>query len=1051
MDNTGASIRFSDRPGASVTVGGSCQATNTSALSGSAIFIGNSGDVILGNTLDILNGSTISGEVTVANGTDSEVIVNGNSTVTNLGSGTTSYIYLGEYGDVTFNGALSISNSSTATNSSVFCNDRANSIGNYNENIMVESTVVNNDGVNFGRNGGSGTLAATKVISVGAGGFVSGNLLFRNFTQIGPTDHTLLATGTSRIYNRDSNWGGNVDFRAPRMFTRETTYNQTSYLEKTGGVGDDNCPGGNLFVGDAVLKNSGSSYFLHGSSFPDVCQGSLDLINTGSNRLYFAYNSVGNTVAGDVSMSNTGIGSNTSIILSSGGASTMEIAGDCSAINNATSTTSSLYIGNSGDVDIVGNVTAVNLGMGNDNLYIASNSTVTISGDLTVTNSGSVNNNYTYVSSSTNASVTIGGNSIINNANSGNLNRFYFGSSGDITCNGTLAINNSSSSPNSQVYCNNSVASIGVYNDNISVENTSISGDGVYFGASNGTGTLASGKSISISPSGFVAGYLYFRNFTQLGGTPQTLHPTGTSRIENYNSEWNGNVDFRSPRHYLRGTIFNGTAFLEKNGANNDASTGGNTFNNDAIMQVTGTGYFMPANGTANDFNGDATYIQSGVGRSRPTYNAASTYAGNITVNSNGIPIIIGEASNARAILDGTTSQSINNLGTTVNVEFRDLQTLNPNGEITLNTPIVVRTELDLDQGNLISSTANLIYMNDNSTVSSVSDDAFVDGPLEKIGNETFTFPVGKVGVYRPAAISSPSSSSARFRGEFFAADVVTNGIPDLPIETSLDHVSNCEYWIIDRNASTNNVNVTLSYKNYSANNCSGVLQPNDLAVARWDGTIWRNHGNGGITGSATSGTVITSAPVTSFSPFTLADLSGVNPLPIELVDFTATNNQDAVDLYWQTASEINNDYFTIERSADGENFNEILTQQGAGNYSGLLSYYDVDRSPLSGVSFYRLKQTDFDGEYSYSGVIKVNRESTDVNFSAYPNPVNDIITIRTDLTEFTLLIYSADGRLINKIENQSKVDLSSYSNGIYNFVISSKGVLINTIKVVKI
>jgi hypothetical protein len=341
--------------------------------------------------------------------------------------------------------------------------------------------------------------------------------------------------------------------------------------------------------------------------------------------------------------------------------------------------------------------------------------------------------------------------------------------------------------------------------------------------------------------------------------------------------------------------------------------------------------------------------------------------------------------------------------------------------------------------------------MNDNSTVSSVSDDAFVDGPLEKIGNEAFTFPIGKVGVYRPAGISAPANNWARFRGEFFAADVVDDGIPDLPIELGIDHVSDCEYWMIDRNSSTNNVDVILSYKNYSANNCSGVLLPTDLVVARWDGSIWRNHGNGGTTGGATAGTVVTSGPVTSFSPFTLADLHGVNPLPIELIEFTATNNQNVVDLYWQTASELNNDYFTVERSHDGTHFTSILSQQGAGNSSNMLSYYDVDRSPLNGVSYYRLKQTDFDGLYSYSGIVKVNRLSSSENdFSVYPNPVNDELNIQTNLTEFSITIYSVDGRVVKQIENITKIDVSAYSKGIYHFVMRSNGELIKSIKVVK-
>jgi hypothetical protein len=91
-------------------------------------------------------------------------------------------------------------------------------------------------------------------------------------------------------------------------------------------------------------------------------------------------------------------------------------------------------------------------------------------------------------------------------------------------------------------------------------------------------------------------------------------------------------------------------------------------------------------------------------------------------------------------------------------------------------------------------------------------------------------------------------------------------------------------------------------------------------------------------------------------------------------LSFTAEYNDiDAVDLKWTTASEINNDYFTVERSADAVDFTDLIFKDGAGNSSQIITYNDIDRSPLNGKSYYRLKQTDFDGQFSYSNVVPVD------------------------------------------------------------------------------
>ncbi len=108
--------------------------------------------------------------------------------------------------------------------------------------------------------------------------------------------------------------------------------------------------------------------------------------------------------------------------------------------------------------------------------------------------------------------------------------------------------------------------------------------------------------------------------------------------------------------------------------------------------------------------------------------------------------------------------------------------------------------------------------------------------------------------------------------------------------------------------------------------------------------------------------------------------------LPIELLEFTADPNGKAVDLKWETAHEVNNDYFTIERSDEGFSFSPIGQVKGAGNSNGALSYVESDHQPLHGLSYYRLKQTDFDGNYSYSQIVPVNFDEG-FNVNIFPNP----------------------------------------------------------------
>jgi hypothetical protein len=132
---------------------------------------------------------------------------------------------------------------------------------------------------------------------------------------------------------------------------------------------------------------------------------------------------------------------------------------------------------------------------------------------------------------------------------------------------------------------------------------------------------------------------------------------------------------------------------------------------------------------------------------------------------------------------------------------------------------------------------------------------------------------------------------------------------------------------------------------------------------------------------------------VTSFSDASALD--GNEILPVSLLNFTAVHDGDkGVKLSWTTSMEENNDYFTIERSADGRHFNGILEVAGSGNYEGLKDYVVYDRAPLFGTSYYRLRQTDYDGTSETFHMIQV-RNIFAHTLQVVPNPVTgDLVRV---------------------------------------------------------
>jgi len=169
-----------------------------------------------------------------------------------------------------------------------------------------------------------------------------------------------------------------------------------------------------------------------------------------------------------------------------------------------------------------------------------------------------------------------------------------------------------------------------------------------------------------------------------------------------------------------------------------------------------------------------------------------------------------------------------------------------------------------------------------------------------------------------------------------------------------------------------------------------------------------------------------------------------VSALPIELVSFNATPDaNNTVMLDWITASEKDNDFFSIERSTDGTDWEVLSNTKGAGNSTATLRYNDLDENPIDGLSYYRLKQTDFNGAMSYSDIVAVNRKAAD--FKVYPNPVQGEFTIEgADIDNATISIYDPLGQLVHTepvSEMQKRIyNTTGFKTGVYFIRIDKAG-----------
>jgi hypothetical protein len=278
----------------------------------------------------------------------------------------------------------------------------------------------------------------------------------------------------------------------------------------------------------------------------------------------------------------------------------------------------------------------------------------------------------------------------------------------------------------------------------------------------------------------------------------------------------------------------------------------------------------------------------------------------------------------------------------------------------------------------------------------------------------------------------------------------VVNG--DMRIDGDF-YLDNSSYVVVTGDLDMDNsgtISTDTTFYVYGSTTAPGITSD---ATLIFDGTTYNP-----VDGS-TLRTQLDDEPALKSENFPLWSYINGSPLPLSWGKISASrSSMNSINVEWSTLEELNNDYFTIERSYDLKSWRAIGTLQGAGTSSteNAYSFTDQTFSDASKTIFYRVKQTDYDGSAQYSTVAAVSLsssiESTSFSLKAYPNPVGETLTITSNNAEFDVTLYDMIGiqKIATHVEGtKTNLDMSSYESGAYILVVQS-GVDVLRKKIVK-
>ncbi|GEM_PF-1383834 len=455
----------------------------------------------------------------------------------------------------------------------------------------------------------------------------------------------------------------------------------------------------------------------------------------------------------------------------------------------------------------------------------------------------------------------------------------------------------------------------------------------------------------------------------------------------------NSNYDFNL-RENATLEVAGDLSLFEKGGTGDfDFKVGTNSSSYKDTLIVDGDILFGADNGSSSYFKMDMEVNKSAVVVLKGDLSILSGKKGRINFRNN----------NARLFLKGSALQRIHGESTSGDliVRYRSITVSNsysgPDDTATailFNASLELEGTLDLNDGIVRLTSGSTFTFDRNMTLTGGSDSSYINGAVVKEGSYNLLIPIGDEGVYAPLELKDYSNSSSTNR---FTVQYIRDPYPDTAVAPGLVKVSNIEHWKVEKNNGASNLKVKIVL-HWRDGQSSGISNLSDLAMARYDGSAWVAVQPTSINGTVTRGSIESNYGQGGFGPYTFGSLGGGNVLPIKLNYFSAElyDNQQVM-LSWETAMERNNDFFTIERSYDGQFFEVIATIKGAGNSDIPLSYSYVDEAPGSGYIYYRLKQTDYDGQFEYFNVEQVFIEAATTSLEiqeVFPVPFSDQMTL---------------------------------------------------------
>jgi hypothetical protein len=533
-------------------------------------------------------------------------------------------------------------------------------------------------------------------------------------------------------------------------------------------------------------------------------------------------------------------------------------------------------------------------------------------------------------------------------------------------------------------------------------------------------------------------------------GTGTTVFNMGNNDAHQIEIDWSWDSGVKSP--FGLGAsgaeiplVFYGTVNYMRSGTGFQNVTAGSYKN--LILSGLGSGTLGFIGNTS--VNGDLTLSKTAGIVDFRTYEIS--LKGNLINNFSGTTQ---EPSTSDFVLNGTSTQSIEGSAST---NFYNLK-IDNNTNVTIERSASVKNEVVFTDGHFITAYTKYLIFETGATESGAKASSHVNGPVQKLTNSTtaFKFPVGDGTAYRPIQIEPASGDATTWTAKYNNVAYGTLGVrPPLAV------VSDVEYWDLDRTGTANGT-VTLWWDENSTVNTSDL---SELRVAHFDSgdNLWEDAGNSATTGDATAGSISSTVGWSTYSPFTIGSPEG-SALPVTLTHFSINcKDENRTVLTWQTESEQNSNYFDIEKSVDGISWEVVGNVQAQGNSNSTHDYLWTDYSPYrGGVSYYRLRQVDFDGVYEIFGPVSSRCFGNKHNvLDVYPNPTDGNITMSYSWFNgevgAALKLTDATGRLV-QVQTVSLIngmnyygfDLSSHAKGMYFITIEMEGEGINFARVVK-